>query len=336
MPADLKWNKPFNFFDIMSKAYRDYGARLPAQDARAFYGEMINSILGRIRRESAPTGRDSLGEFIPINRPAATGVVEAMAELIWYEYNRPVWFVDKTMTELLMTAKIDDDLTGIHFPNECVYLCFEQGTQVEGFDLRSIMLFVPRADQTIKMVRQATGNDDIVAQFMSRLIGTWTDCLAGPEYELLQGGTIRSRNRLYNWRKYTEPAPETDSVGVDEQEKKAMRRSMQIAAAAMLYYSARPELVAEYQLPRSQRYEFKGERSGFRRMTLPGIKHIRPQSAATPGMGTGSSKSPHYRGWVMRVLRDPRYKRKADGSFETVLVPPTAIHPELMAENPEA
>jgi hypothetical protein len=22
MPADLKWSKPFNFFDIMSKAYR--------------------------------------------------------------------------------------------------------------------------------------------------------------------------------------------------------------------------------------------------------------------------------------------------------------------------
>lgn len=336
MPADLKWHKPFNFYDVMTKAYREHGARLPAPDARAFYGEMINNILNRMKREAGPPKSDSMGEFIPINRPAATGVVEAMAELIWYEYNRPVWFVDKTMTELLMTAKIDDDLTGIHFPHECVYLCFEQGTQIEGFDLRSVMMFVPRHEQTIKMIHRATGDNQIVAEFLGRLIGSWTDCLTGPEYELLQSGMIKSRSRLYNWRKYTEPAPETESVGVDDQEKKAMRRSIQIAAAAMLYYSARPELVAEYQLPRSQRYEFKGERSGFRRMTLPGIKHIRPQSAATPGMGTGSSKSPHYRGWVMRVLRDPRYKRKADGSFETVLVPPTAIHPELMGENPEA
>ncbi len=328
---DLKWNKPFNFFDIMTKAYREHNIRMPG-DSRSFYGDMINNILKRMRHEFGPTGRDAIGEYIPVHRPAATGVVEAMAELIWYEYNRPVWFVDKTMTELLLTAKIDDDLTGIHFPHECVYLCFEQGTKIEGFDMRSIMLFVPRAEQTVKMIHKATGDNSVVAQFMGKLIGTWTDCLDGPEYEILQTGMIRSRNRLYNWRRYTEPAPDSEAVGVTDQEKAAMRRSIQIAAAAMLYYSARPELVSEYQLPRSQRYEFKGERSGFRRMTLPGIKHVRPQSTAIAGMGSGSPKSPHYRGWVMRVLRDPRYKRKPDGSFETVLVPPTAIHPELMGE----
>lgn len=335
MPADLKWSKPFNFFDIMTKAYRDHGARLPG-DYRSFYGGMINNILTRMKREYGPPKSDQIGEFIPINRPAATGVVEAMAELVWYEFNRPVWFIDKTMTELLLTAKIDDNLSGIHFPHECVYLCFEDGTKIDEFDLRSIMLFVPRSDETIKMIRRATGDRAIETQFLGKLIGTWTDCLDGPEYDLLQNGFIRSRNRLYNWRKYTEPAPLEDAVGVDANEKEAMIRSIQIAAAAMLYYSARPELVSEYKLPRSQRYEFRGERSGFRRMTLPGVKHIRPPGSEIAGVhGTGSSKAPHYRGWVMRVLRDPRYKRNEDGSFKTVLVPPTAIHPELMAENPE-
>jgi hypothetical protein len=143
---------------------------------------------------------------------------------------------------------------------------------------------------------------------------------------------IRTRNRLYNWRKYEHPSPPELATNVNAQEVEAMAKSMKIAAAAMLYYSARPELVSEYKLPRSQRYEFRGERSEFRRMRLPGVKKI-PAERGGLVPGTGSPKAPHYRGWVMRVLRDPRYKRNEDGTFKTVLVPPTAIHPELM-ENP--
>lgn len=322
--SDVKWHKPFSWYGVIQQVYREYGRPFRLTPMQ-YYGDMIRVIAGRI---GASMGL-APGDVVPVKQHASTGAVECLAELVWYEFSRPVWFVDRQMLELLETAKIDDDLSGIHWPHESLYLCFEEGSKLDGFDLRSIMVFVPRSDLVLRIGKKAVQSDYFKTEFLGKLIGTWTDCMPGPLYTIRQDGYIRSRDRLYNWRKYTEPSkPFCDQVTAEEAA--ANQKAIKIAAAAMLYYSARPELVRDYQLPRSQRYEFRGDRTGFRRMLLPGVKTVRAPSALADVHGTGSPKRPHYRGWVMRVLRDPRYKRNEDGSFKTVLVPPTAIHPELM------
>lgn len=323
-PPDVKWHKPFSLYDVMQQVCREYGKPFHLTPIQ-YYGYMMRDIVDQI---GASMGL-APGEVVPVKQPASTGAVECLAELVWHEFNRPVWFVDRRMLELLETAKIDDDLSGIHWPHESLYLCFEKGSKLDGFDLRSILVFVPRSELVVRIGKKATQSDYFETEFLGKLVGTWTDCLPEPPYTVWRDGHLRSRGRLYNWRKYTEPSePSSDQVTAEEAA--ANQKSIKIAAAAMLYYSARPELVRNYQLPRSQRYEFRGDRTGFRRMLLPGVKTVRTPSVLTDVYGTGSPKSPHYRGWVIRVLRDPRYKRNEDGSFKTVLVPPTAIHPELM------
>jgi len=344
--SNVTWNKPFNYYDIVQAALRGVGVR-EQQTPAVYYGDVINNAMvalampelrqqaiagGMIEAEGAPG-------TIPVHHAAGMGVIEPMAELMWHTFNRPTWFCDKTMLELLRSARIDDDLRNIHWPSESLYICFEKGCELNGFDLRSIMVFTPRSEITADTIRRAVRrsggpNTEVVPhQMMNTLIGVWVDCLEGPEYELRQDGFLKTRNRLYLWRRYERPNdPDEKMENVDERERRAIHEGMHIAAAAMLYHAARPELVAPYQMPRSQRYTFRGDRSNFRRMTLPGVKVIHDPSRESAGVG--SPKAPHYRGFVLRTLRAPRYRRNEDGTFRTVLVPPTAIHPELMDENP--
>lgn len=117
---------------------------------------------------------------------------------------------------------------------------------------------------------------------------------------------------------------------------RAVLACSRISAAAMLYHHARPELLVSHSLPRSQRFHVLGERDSISRLLLPKKlgtpKLISP--ASDKDKGVSSIKSPHYRGYVLAVLRDQRFKRKADGSFQTSLRQPCAIHPELMEECP--
>jgi hypothetical protein len=342
--SEAVWNKPFNYYDTVQQALHDGGApRSAMQEYLPFYGQLLNNAILHASGLNIGDLSGIMGqpEAIPIHKPAQMGVIEPIAELMWHAFNRPTWFCDNTMLELLRTAKIDDNLSDIHWPAESLYICFEKGAKIGRFDLRSIMVFAPRSEITVDTVRKATKkalfrlSDVHCEQLLGRLLGVWVDCLDEPDYVLRPDGYLKSRNRLYVWRKYEEPTPPNSYENVSEDERTATVEAMHIAAAAMLYHSARPELVAPYSMPRSQRYSFRGERGNYRRLTLPGVKVIRDPSRPE-SIGTGSVKSPHYRGWVMRTLRDPRYRRKEDGTCRTVLIAPTAIHPELMGDNPEA
>lgn len=351
MPESV-WHKPFNYYDIVQASLREVGApRSTMQDYMQFYGEVLNNALtyAGVTPEDTVVPEHVIREFqeahpevgsIPVHKPAQMGVIEPMAELMWHTFNRPTWFCDNTMLELLRTAKIDDNLRGIHWPAESLYICFEKGAKIGRFDLRSICVFAPRSDITVKTVQKATAKSGMVIHdlhcelILNRLMGIWMDCLDEPEYYIRPDGFLKTRNRLYVWREYERPTPPQDMENVNQEERAATLEGVHIAAAAMLYHAARPELVAPYTMPRSQRYEFRGERSNYRKLTLPGVKMLRDPSHPV-SVGVGSAKSPHYRGWVMRTLRDPRYRRNEDGTYRTVLVPPVAIHPELMGENPE-
>ena len=114
-------------------------------------------------------------------------------------------------------------------------------------------------------------------------------------------------------------------------------RIIKITVASIFYFNARPDLYVAHALSRDQRYRFPGDakdRMNMRRVMLPMEKKVHPAATATHGSGT--AKRPHYRGFVLRTLRDERYQRNQDGSFKTVLVEPTVIHPEMMNEEPVA
>jgi hypothetical protein len=340
--AEATWNKPFNYYDTVQRALRDAGApRSAMQEYLPFYGQLLsNAVLYANGLSTGNLGLVGALDAIPTHKQARMGVIEPIAELMWHTFNRPTWFCDNTMLELLRTAKIDDNLRDIHWPAESLYICFENGAKIGRFNLRSIAVFAPRSEITVNTVRKATRKaylslgDVHCDQIIGKLLGVWVDCLDGPDFVLRPDGYLKSRERLYVWRKYEEPIAPSPDENVNEDERAATVEAMHIAAAAMLYYSARPELVAPYSLPRSQRYSFIGGRDNYRRLTLPGGKVVRDPSRSD-GTDTGSAKSPHYRGWVLRTLRDSRYKRKEDGTYRTVLIAPTAIHPELMGDNPE-
>ncbi len=107
---------------------------------------------------------------------------------------------------------------------------------------------------------------------------------------------------------------------------KALIKASKLIAACWILYSARPEWVSPFTLPRSQRFQHGNAeiRKNYRRIMLPAVKHISLPTYA--GTETGREVIGHYRGWVYRVLRNERYKRNDDGTFKTVVVPPCVVN----------
>jgi hypothetical protein len=110
-----------------------------------------------------------------------------------------------------------------------------------------------------------------------------------------------------------------------------------LVAAILLRWSCRPETVVPFTMPRSQRYQHKGNREAFRLFTYPWQKQIRPEGeAAIEELGGRAKVRAHVRGFVYRTLRDERYRRNEDGSYRVVEVEPCIIHPEEYEEGKHA
>jgi hypothetical protein len=249
-----------------------------------------------------------------------------LAEWTYISLGRPRWFVDLDMARLLDDTSIDPDLSQIVWPYDVVTLVFEKGFEVNGYPLRWVRIGTFRsklcADLFEKKMRFKMDFGDF---FLTQCdLGE-----VGKTGKFSQDTSISDSASCYSWRSYSDYR-KGDSIdsGLNAPEQKALDMATKIAATAMLYYSARPELIVDFTLPRSQRFKQIGDREQIKRVLLPTEKKVYARHVQMES--SGGKVQPHFRGWVLRSLRHPRFKRNSDGSVRTVLIPPCAIHAELM------
>jgi len=259
------------------------------------------------------------------------------ADYLYERYGRPKWFVDREVFDLLTTLKVEDmDLMGIFFPHDVFRLIFEHGTMLCGKPLRSLHVFRPEAALTDKFCEElAPGQAQAAKKFFNAQDGKIKE--KDSMMMLLVDAGENGFTKQYDWdtplgmtcklnerRRLRDPlnVKYSNFLNVNEEEAIYIDNAMRLFVSAMLYRAARPDCVAEYTLPRSCRYNYRGDKTTYRRMLCP-IAPLREQRENA--MPTGRTMKGHYRGWVLRTLRNERYKRNPDGTFKVVLVEPCAV-----------
>jgi len=105
-----------------------------------------------------------------------------------------------------------------------------------------------------------------------------------------------------------------------------------MVAALLMLWRSRPEFLVEAMLPRSERYQFKGDRSLIRTWKFPDKLIVRkPHGESEP---TGRHVKAHWRAGHFRHYRHERYAREPDGSVKVEFIAPCVIHAdELVKES---
>lgn len=319
----MTWNTPVT--DFVFNNLNDRFRR--AMSAEEFYREAL--------LQSATTTGDSMG-------PARVHGI--LAEYLWHEHGKPTWFIPSKLSELLMSCRVDDDLTGIRFPYDVMFLCFESGFRIhKDIPLRSILLVTTRSDLAFKTLEKFLGwhVEKKERETISDSIRVAVDfgiSLDAKTQEFKISEDPKAMNQKFFWtrawnedvefKKLSERPKNIDisSSGIAF----LMGDVIKLAVASMMYYAARPERVQPFALPRSQRFVCgfnSRERESFKTLFLPAAaKNINQGNHE----GHSYTVSPHHRGFVYRVLRDKKYRRNPDGTFRVIEIPPCAIHPELM------
>jgi hypothetical protein len=98
-----------------------------------------------------------------------------------------------------------------------------------------------------------------------------------------------------------------------------------------MLWRSRPECVVDANLPRSERYNFGGERKIIRTWKFPDKLIIRkPREEA--GAPTGRHVRAHWRAGHFRHYRHERYEREPDGSVKVEFILPCMVHADELVE----
>ena len=307
---DKKWHKQITYYNIAKQI-----GMIPGT-IDTYYKELMI-----IRAEMLAQQQQE--EIQKLSTTFAT--TEITSEYLWHKTGQCTWFIDKEILDVLDTAKIDDDITGISIPQDVISFTFERGIIIDGFPLRTAMFFTPRSTITRQLLQN---NLHIKLEDKTvKLLCFYID--VGENGQTHQFSEDTDYTKLIKWHCHRgyDKLPNV-TLSDDPKQSEALYHIMRICIAAIMMHAARPERLVPFKLPRSQRYEYKGERSNFKRLTLPAIKTIYEHRVT--GESTGRTVKPHYRGWVYRVLRNEKYKRNPDGTFRVIEIEPTVVHPELI------
>lgn len=313
--SDIIWHKEITMLDV--------AATIPelkpvTYNPTKFYQMTVNQ--GSEIREQALQENPSLSVH---DFRGGAELIEQALEYCWLKFGRPTWFIDKEMFDLLSTCKIeDDDLSDLVFPWDVFSIIFEKGIEIAGYPLRTMRVAAMKSPLSMKIVHEVFPyfvHDNRTIHFyfdFGEEIGT-KKCSQDTDPGLMM--------RWHWFRAFKGEHTLPDAVSrLTKEETNACSEAIKIASAALMYYSARPDLVVDHTLPRSQRYQHKGERKNFKRVLLPTVKKVYPLGATDP-LESGRTVTGHYRGWVLRTLRHEKYTRNPDGSCKRILVPPTAV-----------
>jgi hypothetical protein len=285
-------------------------------DAKSWYRHSVNAISQRITKDNS--------------LHAAGAIMGAMGDYLFESLGRPRWFIGREMFELLVDTTIDNDITNIFWPFDSMSFVFEKGILIDDVPLRWFRIFRNKSDLSKSILIDAFGETSVA------VFDTMTDKAFSGKADF---GWSRS-TRDYNENTKKEDSMEVDfsiranesSIALDKDDVKReirpQRMVKKIATTALLYYAARPEFIIPYTLPRSDRFNQHGSRNNCRIALMPTSKKVYLPHAIS-SVASGRSVKPHYRGWVLRTLRHEKYRRNADGTFRTVLIPPCAINKNL-------
>lgn len=309
-PPNMDWMSDWTKYDKVKQKFR-----LPSElseDAGRFYASLIYSTI-------AGTHDDPDG-----NAVAYLSSLVAYAEYLYIKLNRPRWLVDTQMARILGSFRYDGVLLDeVVFPYDCYTLIFQPNFIVHNRPLKWIRIFRLKSDLACDIVKRwchnlpdpNTMNSGWHSQ-MKRTLLVQTcsgddpkDCLPIPI----------PVDKLTDCEKLIPPGDLGEFA----------KFCIKVAISSALYYRCRPELVKEYALPRNCRYTFHGGREIIKRVSPPYMPEVKIVGSG-PSISTGSTKRPHFRGWVFRTLRAECYRRNPDGTFRTVMVAPVAIHPDQM------
>jgi hypothetical protein len=255
----------------------------------------------------------------------------SVTEVLYIRLGRKRWLVNSSMIELLSSLKYEDvKLEDVVFPYDCYTLVLPSDTKLtDGGDIQWIRIMRMKSDLASKLLMNGPPFGTVPEP--EEIIRIAKGCL------VIQAAFGAGPNDVQVLSIPVEKYAEAAALAEQAKDKDlSLSFCLKLAISSALYYAARPELIRNHELPRSCRYRFKQGRENIQMIHLPEIPKYKIVSEDKPDLDpdgrTKGLRSPHYRGWVIRVLRKPRFRRNPDGSFRVILVPPCAIHPELMGD----
>jgi hypothetical protein len=279
----------------------------------------------------------------------------AAAEYLYVEYGRPACFVPGHLAELFLRSKYAVNSNELKLPLDSFQLVMPAGYRLsDGTALTAIHVFrlcsklgrellarvkadIPNSKELREIERsvpQIAGGSAYfpylqgLGETMSVLLtAATTRIMAFPYIEGRQIGCLPLDADLTSM---PEPLNIPGTTGI-RLSAVAVRAVKQLTVASLCRYTARPEMVKSYVLPRSERYNHKGDKGQKKIFCFLDPKVIGKRMTKSGEEPTYTVK-PHVRGFVYATLRDERWYRKNPlQPGEPLRIQerePTIIHPE--------
>lgn len=304
---------------------------------------------------------------LPADRVMLLGkfTLEILAEYLWLSTNRPTYFVPAHLVELFAKSKYDVEMASLRQPIDCFHLVFPRGYTIRGCRPTSVMVLRATSKLANALLDKVTADKTLLASIENNtglfkdpnMKAVYTCAKALPElfsrlradmsmpftifpfFDNVQCGFMRLESTARSSN--VEDIPNTESealrLGLATRaniDREVFNSIFKIVIASLCRYTARPETVKDYVLPRSDRYNHKGEKTQRKIFCFFDPKIVRSHTSAS--VEPTYSVRPHVRGFVYATLRDPKwYRNKPLQPGEPLRIQerePTIIHPELFEQ----
>jgi hypothetical protein len=267
-----------------------------------------------------------------------------ISQYVYYKTGYPKLYSPAPISELLCRTNIGGDirLGDLRFPYDVFCVLLEKNFEIEpGVSLKAVKItnLKSKFAKTCmsELVHEAVAlryaglnilSDALQQEFEKVSSKVMLEFEIGNDSKVLQC-SMKLSDSITNFLDHVEPQQEITA--------KITAKLVNFAAALLLRNHCRPETIVPFKLPRSERYQHKGNRESFRILTYPWKKSIKEgpteeQKQAMENLEKSDLEKrkvkAHVRGFVYRTLRDERFKRNPDGTLRIIEVEPCLIHPE--------
>lgn len=262
----------------------------------------------------------------PIDRSERTA-----AEIVFLQTGSPRWFVSKEIFDVVKTIDLQgydqfEDALNV-LPYDAFSIVFEKGCITEECVIGNLPPDNLVPGTSVKVELQSV----FLAQLKSKQS---RDILACSDFELpkrrvflqrINGMVLAKGNflnvldeKLFN-ASVSGHIRKSESYGLED------LCVARIVVALLLLWRARPTFFVPAEQNREERRAYRGNSNLRRQIVFPELRRV-----YAPGRSCERNVSAHYRGWVLRTLRHPRFKRDENGNPRVIFVPPCAIHAEKL------
>jgi hypothetical protein len=273
---------------------------------------------------------------------------KVLADKFWIDAGRPTWLIDAGTAEVLGEVEPDFNIEEVPFP-PVVCMAFERGFQLKGRPLRSALVFSGKetvsrewfgnflksraGDRYLSKAAFAAYNDLCVIIFDCGGVVSAVDGeapLYSEDAPLQICDLITVTSRYTDITKHVEDRDALTNLKMDEQH--YIEQATRLVLNACLLKHCKEEVVSHPDLTdKKDKMQFPVKlREKLHRFTLPSIMYIREPRLQTVPDSSQRSHVAHIRGWALKTLRHERYRRNADGSPRTILVPPHWVNKHKM------